>query len=241
MKELNTMEIITIILTSLGSILVLFVLTKITGNREMSQLSMFDYINGITIGSIAAEMATSLEDDFLKPLTAMIVYALVVFILSIGTNKSIKLRRFLEGKPEILYYNGIIYRKNLSKAKMDINEFLTQCRISGYFDLSQIHTIILESSGRLSFLPKEAFRPATPQDFTLSPDQATVNANIVIDGNIMYHNLKHTGKNEKWLTNQLKTHGVADVSEVMLATCDGNGNLNIYKKVTEDLKYDVFI
>ena len=73
------MEILHIILTSLGSILALFLLTKLIGNRQMSQMSLFDYINGITIGSIAAEMATSLEDDFLKPLTAMIVYAPVSY------------------------------------------------------------------------------------------------------------------------------------------------------------------
>ena len=71
------MELINIVFTSLGSLLVLFLLTKIMGYRQMSQLSMFDYINGITIGSIAAEMATSLEDDFLKPLVAMIIYGIV--------------------------------------------------------------------------------------------------------------------------------------------------------------------
>lgn len=48
------MEFIKIILTSVGSIIALFFSTKIIGNKQMSELSMFDYINGITIGSIAA-------------------------------------------------------------------------------------------------------------------------------------------------------------------------------------------
>lgn len=235
------MEILKIILTSLGSITALFILTKIMGNREMSQLSMFDYINGITIGSIAAEMATALEDDYIKPLTAMIVYALVVLILAIGTNKSIKLRRFIEGKPVILYFNGTIYRKNLSKANMDVNEFLTQCRVSGYFDLSQIYTVILESSGKLSFLPKEVERPTTPKDLKLTPNQSSLCANVIIDGHIMYQNLKHTGNNEKWLTNQLNAHGVSDVSSVMLATCDADNKVHVYKEVNDDMKYDVLI
>lgn len=76
------MEFVKIIWLSLGSILTLFVLTKIMGNKEMSQLNMFDYVIGITIGSIAAEMSTALESSFIQPLTAMIVYAVVTIIIS---------------------------------------------------------------------------------------------------------------------------------------------------------------
>ena len=110
------MEILQILLTSLGSIIALFILTKIMGNRQMSELSMFDYVNGITIGSIAAEMATSLEDDFLKPLVAMVVYTLVAVLISILTCKSIKLRKIFTGRPLILYENHKIYKKNLKKS-----------------------------------------------------------------------------------------------------------------------------
>ncbi len=99
------MDIIYIIFTSLGSAITLFILTKIMGNREMSQLSIFDFITAITIGSIAAEMATALE-NFTKPLVAMIVYALLTVLISFVTNKSIKLRRFLTGKSIILLENG---------------------------------------------------------------------------------------------------------------------------------------
>ena len=105
------MEILHIILTSLGSILALFLLTKLIGNRQMSQMSLFDYINGITIGSIAAEMATSLEDDFLKPLTAMIVYALVAVCISLVTCRSMALRKFFNGKPLVLLEHGKLYKK----------------------------------------------------------------------------------------------------------------------------------
>ena len=108
-------DVLYILATSLGSIIVLFFLTKMMGYKQMSQLSMFDYINGITIGSIAAEFATSLEDDFLKPLTAMIVYAAMAFLISILCNKSIKMRRFFTGEPIILIDDGKIYKDNLSK------------------------------------------------------------------------------------------------------------------------------
>ena len=129
-------EIIKIIILSLSSITVLFIITKILGNRELAQLTMFDYINSITIGSIAAEMSTSLEDNFLQPLVAMLIYAAVIFLISYCTNKSITIRRFVEGHALILYDNGYIYNENLKKTRLDVNEFLMECRINGYFNIS---------------------------------------------------------------------------------------------------------
>ena len=117
-------EILYIIALSLGSIIAIFVLTKLMGYRQMSQMSMFDYIIGITIGSIAAEMATSLEENFIQPLTAMIVYALAAVALAWVTSKSIKARRVIEGFPLVLLNHGELYRQNLKKAKLDVTEFL---------------------------------------------------------------------------------------------------------------------
>ena len=147
------MDLLKIVFLSLGSIIVLFILTKLMGNREMSQLSMFDYVVSITIGSIAAEMSTSLENNFLEPVIAMVVYGIVATAISYFTCKSIKIRRIVSGRGKILYDNGKLYRKNLIKSKLDLNEFLMQCRINGYFNLADIQTAILEPNGRISFLP----------------------------------------------------------------------------------------
>ena len=144
-------EILYIVVLSLGSIIAIFLLTKLMGYRQMSQMSMFDYVNGITMGSIAAEMATSLDTGFEKPLVAMIVYALVSLLLSTVSSKSIKVRRMLEGAPLVLLNNGEIYRHNLKKAKIDVSELLVQCRINGYFDISKLQTAILEGNGKISF------------------------------------------------------------------------------------------
>ena len=148
------MNIIKIISLSLGSLVILFLLTKLMGNREISQLTMFDYIVGITIGSIAAEMSTSLENNFIEPVVAMLIYGIVSFSISFFTCKSLNMRRFFTGKAKILLDNGKLYRKNFKSAKLDINEFLMECRINGYFNLSDIQTAILEPNGRISFLPK---------------------------------------------------------------------------------------
>lgn len=110
-------EIIYVIALSLGSIIAIFVLTKLMGYRQMSQMSMFDYINGITIGSIAAEMATSLEENFMQPLIAMIVYALSAILLSWISSKSIRARRVIGGKPLVLLNHGGLYGENLKKRR----------------------------------------------------------------------------------------------------------------------------
>ena len=103
------------------------------GNKEISQLSMFDYVIGITIGSIAAEMATALENDFMQPVVAMAVYAVVSIIISMLSYKSIKVRRIVSGTSLILLDNGELYQNNLKKAKLDLNEFLMMCRTSRIF------------------------------------------------------------------------------------------------------------
>lgn len=127
------MELLKIVALSFGSLIFLFILTKLMGNKEMSQLSMFDYIIGITIGSIAAEMSTALESDFMQPVVAMAVYAVVSIIISIFSYKSLKFRRIISGNSLILFDNGQLYRDNLKKAKLDLNEFLMQCRTARIF------------------------------------------------------------------------------------------------------------
>lgn len=232
-------EVIQVIITALGSAITLFILSKLMGNREMSQLSIFDYINSITIGSIAAEMATCEFTDALKPFTAMIVFAILNITLSLVTNKSLKLRRLIAGKPSTLYDKGQIYYKNLSKAKMDLGEFLTQCRVNGYFDLSNIQTAILESNGKISFLPVSDMRPVTGKDLNITPTQDELVANVIMDGNIMHKNLKYMGKNEQWLYKQLRIHDINDISEVFLATCDSNNKLCVYIKLNQEMTMDV--
>ncbi|MDE5781574.1 MAG: DUF421 domain-containing protein [Lachnospiraceae bacterium] len=241
LEEYVLQEILYICALSLGSIVVLFLLTKIMGYRQMSELSMFDYVNGITIGSIAAEMSTSLDENFVEPLVAMIVYGVVSVILAYLSTKSMAARKIITGKPLILMDKGTIYEKNLKKAKIDINEFLTQCRVSGYFDVSKIQTAILEDNGKVSFLPLEADRPATPSDLNIEPKQEMMSANLVIDGKILWKNLRHAGKDENWLMNQLKANGADDIKDVILATCSDENKLNVFVKTGKQMNLDVFM
>lgn len=233
------MEYITIVYQAFFSAVALLLLTKIMGYRQVSQFSMFDYINSITIGSIAAEMAVDLEGNYLKPLLAMIVYTVFVIALSKLSQRSIKLRRLLNGKAILLYHNGDLYRENLKKAKMDVDELLVECRINGYFDLSQIDTAILEPNGKISFLPVTEDRPATPKDLGIVPTQEELFANVIVDGKILEYNLKHVGKDRNWLKQQLDGQNIKKTEDVFLAICNKQGSFHVYPKIHQIVDNDI--
>lgn len=233
------MDIIYIILLSLFSVVVLFILTKIMGNKQLSQMTTFDYVTGITIGSIAAEMATELE-DFHKPLTAMISYGLVAILLSVITSKSLKARRLIDGKSIILYDNEKFFKENFKKSKMNMGEFLMECRISGYSNIADIQTVVLEPNGKLSVLPKADARPVTNRDINIFPEQEKMPVTIILDGTILEENLNHTGNNDVWLKKQLKNQNIKNIKDVFYASCDGKNNLSVYTTRKQNSKNDIF-
>lgn len=234
------MDFVKVFFMSIGSIIALFISTKVIGNKQMSELSMFDYINGITIGSIAAEMATALENDFYYPLMAIAIYTIVIWLISIISEKSLKSRRIFAGRSIILMENGKLFEKNLRTSKIDINDFLAQCRINGYFNTDDIDTAILEQNGKISFLPKSDTKPLTPRDINLSPEQEKLSQVVILDGHIMTENLKRSGNNKKWLESELKKQKIGNIKDVYLAECDNNNNLSVFKRLKEAPKNDPF-
>lgn len=213
--------------SAVGSLVVLFLLEKLMGNKQVSQMTMFDYMVGITIGSIAAELATELEEP-VKPLTALVVYGVVAAGISVLTSKSVKAQSLITGKPLVLLEDGVIYRENLKKARLDLNEFLTYCRIGGWFDLNQLQSAVLEHNGAVSFLPKEKDRPATPSDLDLSPQQSQVQIPFVMDGKLLKENVEKSGKAEVWVRRKLTALGYQDESRVLLALWDGQEKLTVF-------------
>lgn len=220
-------EFIKIVLTALISVISLFLITKLMGQKQISQLDFFDYITGITIGSIAAELATELEKP-LRPLTAMVIYGIVAILLSLLQNKIPRLRKYINGTPTIIMNDGKLYRKNMKKAKLDLSEFMVMCRQEGYFHLSSIQTAIYEYNGRLTILPKSSERPATPTDMKLTTKKDGIDTEIILDGRILGENLKRMGLDDIWLKKQLKQQGYKNVKEIYLGICDKDKNLSIY-------------
>lgn len=229
------MQFLTIFLTTVCSYGVLFLLAKIVGHKQIAQLDFFDYITGITIGSIAAEMATELEEPW-KPLTAMVIYGLISLALSILSNKCPRLRKYINGTPTILLDHGKLYRENFKKAKLDLSEFMVMCRQQGYFDLTAIETAVYEYSGKLTILPVSDQRPATPQDLNLKPDQELLFAELIMDGRVLDGNLKRMGLDMTWLDKQLKKNRVHSPKEVFLALCDRNGKFVLFRNTSDSEK-----
>lgn len=212
---------------SLLSLALIFAVTKLFGNKQVSQMNLFDYVMGITIGSIAAELSTELENP-IQPITAIIVYGAVGFIIAIATNKSTALRRWITGKPEILMENNIIHKHLLEKAHVDINEFLAIARQEGYYDISQVETAIIEHTGRISFLPKTQYRPVTPDDLKMPVQKEHRFLNLIQDGLIMENELKALNKDSAWLSAKLKENGFKSEKDVFLMTMDTEENIHFY-------------
>lgn len=221
-------DLLKVFAVTTGSFIALFILAKLMGKRQLSQLSTFDYIIGITIGSIAAEMATNLDGPFYRPLLAMTLYAAFSILISILITKSLTLRKKLEGTPVILFHSGKMYKHNFKKNKLDLDEFLMLCRDKGFFDLKDVQTIVLEQNGRLSILPKSSQRPAVPKDFNLYPQQDGLVTNLIMDGDIMEVNLTMCHHDKKWLMEQIAKQGAKQLKDVFLATIDNNDNLSVF-------------
>ena len=214
------------------SFTVLFLIAKFIGHKQIAQLDFFDYITGITIGSIAAEMATELEEPW-KPLIAMLIYGGVTVLLSVISHKFPRSRKYLNGTPTILMDHGKLYRGNLKKAKLDLSEFMVLCRQQGYFDLTAIQTAIYEYTGNLTILPVSDSRPATPKDMNLSPQQELLFTELIMDGRILEGNLKRMGLDRTWLFRQLEQRHIHSAKEVFLAVCDRNLKFVVYDRKNE--------
>ena len=223
------MNFLMLCLTAVGSFGALFLVAKFIGHKQIAQLDFFDYITGITIGSIAAELATELEQPW-KPFVAMIIYGGATLLLSIVSKRFPRSRKYLNGTPTILMDHGKMYYENLKKAKLDLSEFMVMCRQQGYFDLTNIQTAVFEYNGKLTILPVSTQRPLTPNDMDLAPEQELLFTELIMDGRILNDNLNRMGLDLTWLDKQLKQRHIRSPEDVFLAVCDRNLKFVLYEK-----------
>ena len=222
-------EILNVILRTLLILVLIFILFKLMGKKQVSQMSMFDYITGITIGSIAADISLDIDKNLTSGIICLIIYCLIDIILSYLSLKSVTLRNFFEGKETPLIIEGKINRKNMAKNKITINILQTEARLMGYFNLDEINNAILEPSGMISFEPKDKVKPATKKDMGVTSNDKGLVYNLIIDGEIVKDNLLHAKKTEKWLKHELKVIG-KKIEDILLLTIDGEEKINFYLK-----------
>lgn len=222
-------ELINVILRTLFVLVLIFILFKLMGKKQVSQMSMFDYITGITIGSVVADISLDIEKNLTSGIICLLIYCFTDILLSYLSLKSVTLRNFFEGKEVPLIINGKINKQNMAKNKITINILQTEARLMGYFNLDEINNAILEPSGMISFEQKEKAKPTTKKDMGLTTTNKGLVYNLIIDGEIIKDNLKHTKKTEKWINQQIKIQG-KKLEEILLLTIDEQDKINIYTK-----------
>lgn len=226
---MNINELLNVVFRALVSLVALFLVTKLIGKKQVSQLSLFDYVIGISIGNFAAEMTINLESEEVYGILAVIIFGGIAYLVSILSIKSIKLRRFFMGTPTILIEHGKILQDSFYKVRYDINDMLEQCRIKGYYDISEIEYAIVEANGELSIMPNGSNRNVTIKDMNLKVEKQGLCANIIIDGKVMEHNLKAINRDIDWLNKELKIRG-KKLEDILLSTVDINGKINFYDR-----------
>lgn len=223
------MEFLKIVILSVSSFLVLFLLSKVMGFRAIAELSFFDYVIGITIGSVAAEMCTNIDIEWWKGITAMVIYVLFDMAFILISQKTLVGRKIISGVPIVLIDNGKIVEKSVKKARIDLNDLEAAARISGYYNLSDIQFAVMEVSGKISFMPVPGKRSLNPTDFNFTPERESLQVNVIMDGKIIDSNLSVAGISKKELVRKVRKEN-KEVEKIVLATIDSKKVLTIFEK-----------
>lgn len=207
----------------------LLIFARILGKEQISQLTFFDYILGITIGSIASELTVDLSSRAWPHWVGLITWASLAYLMEIISLKWRYAAKYIEGEPAIVIMNGRIMEDVLRKMKIRISDIMVLLRNKGVFDLNEVDYVIMEPNGQISVLKKSEHLPLTPKDMNISVSPTGISTELIYDGEIVEENLREMNKDTKWLMKELKKRGIKDVSEVFLATLNDAGSLYVDK------------
>ena len=212
--------------------IVVLIVMRLMGKREIGQLQPFELAISIMIADLASvpmsELGIPLSNGIVPILALLVIY----MSISILNMKSVNFRKIMSGKPAILIYRGRIDEKALRKESITINELQERLRVDNIFNLGDVEYAILETNGELTVIQKPEKRALTPQDLNISPDYEGIPYDLVVEGKVMYKNLKTIGKDEVWLQKQLKKFDTK-TEDTLVATIDGKGNFFCQKKEKE--------
>lgn len=212
--------------------LLLIILTRIIGKKLLGQLTFFDFVIGITLGTIGGAYVATEVKGYYVLISATIMAALVYFT-GILTMKNVTARKLIEGEPVIIVQNGKILEDNMSRVRYNQDDLMMQLRDKDVFDFSQVEFAILEPHGKLSVQKKAPFQNLTPSDINMPTSYKGISVEIIRDGRIQEENLKQYNISFLWLYNQLQANNVKSLDEVFLATLSSDGQLYLDKKKDE--------
>ena len=202
---------------------------RIMGKREISQMQPFELVIAIMIADLASVPMSDTGIPIFNgiiPILALLLFQLIISIINL---RSIKLRQIICGKPQILIYRGKIDEKALKKEKITINELQERLRQNNIFTLGDVEYAILETSGEISVIQKPEKRNTIPEDFNITPEYEGIPYDLIIDGRIMYDNLKKIGKDEIWLKKQVDKFKIKP-ENALIVTFDGKEQIFCQEK-----------
>jgi uncharacterized membrane protein YcaP (DUF421 family) len=209
------------------SFIILLAFTRLLGKRQVSEMNLFDYITGITLGSIVAEIMTDLEANFWIIIPALGVFVVLKAITSLFVLKSKRFRTIIDGKERLIINHGKILEKNMGKEKLTIDELLAMLREQSIFNIADVDIAYFESDGKLSVLLKAEKQPLTASDIKLKVKKNAISKLIIEQGKLNGDELRRMGFTKAWLLGKLGSKGIKDIGKVMCAQVDENGELYI--------------
>lgn len=228
-------KIIEIVFRSITTYIILLILGRVIGRKLISRITLFDFMVGITMGSIAVRIALGSQESPYMAAISVTVIAILVVITDYLDIKSLNFRKIVDGEPIVLISNGKLLDYNLKKARITINKLMMQLREKDIFNLEDVAIAAIESDGELTVLKKENKQTkVTDNTLTDSRNNNGLISDIIIDGKIMYNNLKSVNHDEQWLREQLKNYNIYDVSEVFYAGLNSQANLYVSPKTKNE-------
>lgn len=200
------------------------------GRKQVSQMTFFDYVVGITIGSIIAAASVDKNISLYDGIISTIVWTIAPILIGWINLKSLFIRRITNGGPLIIIENGKINLKNMARSRYNMDNLLMQLREKDIFNLEEVQTAILETDGVLTVSKKSAYNNPTIEDLKIIPPNDEIMISIIIDGVIIDKNLKKYGKNKKWLDKQLDFKKINDITKVVYGGLTKTGYLHIVEK-----------
>lgn len=211
-------------LRTLFAVVVLFLLTKLLGKRQISQLSLFEYITGITLGSLAGYVSLDLEAEWYLGLVSLSVWVLVSYGTEFLQIKSKKARDLIDGKATVLIKDGKILENNLKKERLTSDELLEQLRKKNIFKAADVEFAIIEPSGEINVLLQKEHQPLTPAHLGIKVSQEHEPQAVIMDGKMMMEPLGSMGLTQEWVHKELKKLGVS-LEDVFMGQVDSNRQL----------------
>ena len=212
--------------------IIVLIVMRLMGKREIGQLQPFELAISIMIADLAstpmADAGIPLTNGII-PILALLVMHLVISMINI---KSIKGRQILCGKPSILIYRGRIDEKMLRKERFTVNELEERLRGSNVVNIGDVEYAILETSGQVTVIQKPEKKNVTVEDLGLKSEYEGLAYDLVLDGKVMYENLKILKKDYQWLEKQVVKFGIKP-EQALIVTLDGKGQIFCQEKLAK--------